>query len=124
MVAAGRRRAAAGVQWADLGGSVDVVVLVVVLVRNKSKINNAPFYCGCCDFYIMLFCTVAEVAPIRSAGGVLPAVGGCGCGWVVVGEVGGRDGKVYPPPPRYDDRTISGFSLQKFFFGFRMPMPV
>ena len=87
------RRAVVGFQWADLGGGV----VVVVVVRNKSKINNTPFCCGCCEFYIMLFCTIADVAPMRSAGGVPPSVGGCGCVWVVVVEVGGMDGKVYPP---------------------------
>lgn len=86
-------------------------VLVVVMVRIKSKTNCAPRFVVLFNVAANLFCTVAGFAPMPTAGTVPE-------GWLAAGQPGGA----IPPPLMVYEGTISRFSLQKFFFGFRVAL--
>lgn len=77
------------------GGGVAAVVLVVVLVRDNSKIKTAPCFVGAFNVPSNLFCTDAELAPVRTAAAMPAAV------VVMAGRRAGRRAATrrrYPPP--------------------------
>ena len=92
-----------------------VVVLSGWLVHSKSKTNDAPRLVVL--FYVQsnLFCTAWKFAPVPTVG----TVPSWRAGWMVPG---GEAGRAIPPPSTGREGTIDGFSLQKFFFGFRVAL--
>ena len=87
------------------------------MVRNKSKTNDAPRLVVL--FYVQsnLFCTDAEFAPCRRWERCRARAG-----WLDGARWRGWQG--YTPPFTPIVGTIKGFSLQKFFFDFRVPLAV
>ena len=91
-----------------------VVVLSGWLVHSKSKTIRSPLSMVLFYGQSNLFCTDADAAPVPTVGTVP------GEGWLEGCQAGGLAG-LYPPFTPIVG-TIKGFSLQKFFFGFRVAL--
>ena len=86
-------------------------VLVVVVVLNKSKTICAPRFVVLFNVTANLFCTVGRFAPFRRWWW-------CWRGWLAARAAWQGD----TPLMTGEKGTISRFSLQKFFFGFRVAL--